>query len=351
MVACKVFDKVTIVDWFWAVLGRALDMFHTEICDLLGIRYPILQGAMQGAGGPDLVAATSQAGGLGILPTFGGTEDALYADIEAARKLTDKPIAVNITPMGRAFTESRAKVCVEMEVPIVTTGRADPGEAAVGTLKDAGVIVIPVIPTVEHALRVQAEGVDAVIASGTEAGGHVGGVATLPLVPQVVDALDIPVLAAGGIGDGRGFLAMLALGAVGVQLGTVLVAAKEAAVNDWYRNAVLDMKATDTIVSAVLTGATVRCIATPEIRAFEDARMSGAPKEELKQLRLDARKNYGHSDKIDKSKRDQGTAGQVAGMITEIKTTAQIIEDMIRDAAALSASMAGLAQESAVAAE
>ena len=145
-------------------------MFHTEICDLLGIRYPILQGAMQGAGGPDLVAATSEAGGLGILPTFGGTEEALYGDIEAARKLTDKPVAVNITPMGRAFTESRAKICVEMEVPIVTTGRADPGEAAVGTMKDAGIIVIPVIPTVEHALRVQAEGVDAVIASGNEAG-------------------------------------------------------------------------------------------------------------------------------------------------------------------------------------
>jgi len=218
-------------------------------------------------------------------------------------------------------------------------------------MKDAGIIVIPVIPTVEHALRVQAEGVDAVIASGNEAGGHVGGVATLPLVPQVVDALDIPVLAAGGIGDGRGFLAMLALGAVGVQLGTVLVATKEAAVNEWYRNAVLGMSATDTIVSAVLTGATVRCIATPEIRAYEDARMSGASKEELKRLRQIARQNYGHSDKTDKGKRDQGTAGQVAGMITEIKSTAQIIEEMIQDAAALSADLAALARASAIAAE
>ncbi|MDP6690918.1 MAG: nitronate monooxygenase [Alphaproteobacteria bacterium] len=326
-------------------------MFHTEICDLLGIRYPILQGAMQGAGGPRLVAATSEAGGLGILPTFGGTEEALRADIEAARALTDKPVAVNITPMGRAFTESRARICVEMEVPIVTTGRADPGQDAVGIMKEAGITVVPVIPSVEHALRVQDEGVDAVIASGSEAGGHVGTVATLTLVPQVVDAVDIPVLAAGGIGDGRGFLAMLALGAVGVQLGTVLIATEEAAVNDWYRNTILEMKATDTIVSKVLTGATVRCIATPEIRAYEEARLSGASKEELQRLRQVARQNYGHSDKQEKGRRDQGTAGQVAGMITRIRPTAEIIEAMIQDAAVLSADLAGLARASAMAAE
>ncbi len=321
--------------------------FHTEICDLLGIRYPILQGAMQGAGGPRLVAATSEAGGLGILPTFGGTEEALRADIEAARGLTDKPVAVNITPMGKAFTESRARICVEMEVPIVTTGRADPGEDAVGTMKDAGIKVIPVIPSVRHALRVQAEGVDAVIASGSEAGGHVGGVSTLALVPQVVDAVDIPVLAAGGIGDGRGFLAMLALGAVGVQLGTALIATEEADVSDWYQNAILEMQATDTIVTTALTGATVRCIATPEIRAYEEARLSGAPKEELQRLRQITRQNHGYSDKADKNERRQGAAGQVAGMITRIRPTAEIIEEMIRDAAALSSGLAELAQASA----
>ena len=326
-------------------------MFHTEICDLLGIRYPILQGAMQGAGGARLVAATSEAGGLGILPTFGGTEDALRADIEAARRLTEKPVAVNITPMGRAFTESRARICIEMEVPIVTTGRADPGEAAVATLKEARIIVLPVVPTVQHALRVQAEGVDAVIASGSEAGGHVGGVATLALVPQVVDALDIPVLAAGGIGDGRGFLAMLALGAVGVQLGTALIATEEADVNDWYRDAILAMNATDTIVSAVLTGATVRCIATPEIKAYEAARLSGAPREKMQRLRQIARQNYGHSDKTDRGRRGQGTGGQIAGMITEIRPATKIIEDMIRDAAALSADLARRAQVSKIAAE
>ncbi len=326
-------------------------MFHTVICDLLGIRYPILQGAMQGAGGPHLVAATSEAGGLGILPTFGGTEEALRADIEAARALTDKPVAVNITPMGRAFTESRARICIEMEVPIVTTGRADPGEAAVATMKQAGIIVLPVVPTVEHALRVQAEGVDGVIASGSEAGGHVGDVATLPLVPQVVDALDIPVLAAGGIGDARGFLAALALGAVGVQLGTVLIATKEAAVNDWYLEQILNMGATDTLVSTVLTGATVRCIATPEIRAYEEARLSGASKEELQRLRQIARQNYGHSDKLEGGKRDQGTAGQIAGMITEVKTAAQIIEEIIQGAADLSQELAGLARPGSMAAE
>ena len=291
---------------------------------------------------------------MGILPTFGGTEEALRADIETARGLTDKPVAVNITPMGKAFTESRARICVEMEVPIVTTGRADPGEDAVGTMKDAGIKVIPVIPSVQHALRVQAEGVDAVIASGSEAGGHVGGVATLALVPQVVDAVDIPVLAAGGIGDGRGFLAMLALGAVGVQLGTALIATEEADVSDWYRNAILEMQATDTIVTTALTGATVRCIATPEIRAYEEARLSGAPKQELQRLRQITRQNHGHADRVggaDSNERRQGAAGQVAGLITRVRPTAEIIEHMIQDAAALSNGLADLAQASAPGAE
>jgi len=209
-------------------------MFHTVICDLLDIRFPVLQGAMQGAGGPELVAAVSEAGGLGVLPTFGGTEEALVADIARTRALTGKRFAVNITPMGRAFTESRARICIEQDVSIVTTGRADPGAAAVRMLKDAGIIVLSVIPTVEHARRMADEGVDAVIASGCEAGGHVGHVATLPLVPMVVDALEIPVLAAGGIADGRGFLAALALGAVGVQVGTRFIATPESAAGQWY---------------------------------------------------------------------------------------------------------------------
>ena len=164
-------------------------MFHTPVCDLLGIRVPILQGAMQGGGGVELVAAVSNAGGLGVLPTFGGTDKKLRADIAAVREQTSKPFGVNIMPMGRGITERCVATCVELGIPVVTTGRADPGEDAVSRLKKAGIKVVSVIPTVEHAKRMEAEGVDAVVASGTEAGGHVGTIATMPLVPMVVDAV------------------------------------------------------------------------------------------------------------------------------------------------------------------
>ena len=158
---------------------RPADVFHTVICDLLGIKYPILQGAMQGGGGVELVAAVSEAGGLGVLPTFGGTDQKLRADIAGVRARTDKPFGVNIMPMGRGITERCAATCIELGIPIVTTGRADPGEAVVRRLKAAGIKVVSVIPTVEHARRMEAEGVDAVVASGAEAGGHVGTVSTL----------------------------------------------------------------------------------------------------------------------------------------------------------------------------
>jgi len=303
--------------------------FHTVVCDMLGIRYPILQGAMQGGGGPALVAAVSEAGGLGILPTFGGTEVRLRQDIAEARRLTDKPVAVNITPMGRAFTESRAAICIELGIPIVTTGRADPGEAAVRSMKDAGITVLAVIPTVAHAQRMAAEGVDAVIASGSEAGGHVGGIGTMALVPQVVDAVDIPVLATGGIGDARGFFAALALGAVGVQVGTRFMATPESDLNVWGKTRLLEMAETDTIVTRAMTGAPVRCIATPEIEAYERARAVGAPAAELQLLQRAVR---GGRNADDKNLRRQSAAGQIAGMIHELRPVAALIEEMIAGA-------------------
>ena len=202
-----------------------------------------------------------------MLPTFGGTDQKLRADIVGVRARTDKPFGVNIMPMGRGITERCAATGIELGIPIVTTGRADPGEAVVRRLKAAGIKVVSVIPTVEHARRMEAEGVDAVVASGAEAGGHVGTVSTLPLVPQVVDAVKIPVLAAGGIGDARGLLAAFALGAVGIQMGTRFMATTESDLNDWGRERLLAMRETDTIVTRAMTGATVRCIRTPEIAA------------------------------------------------------------------------------------
>jgi len=315
-------------------------MFHTPACDLLGIRVPILQGAMQGGGGVDLVVAMCDAGGLGVLPTFGDTEANLRGDIAAVKRRTNQPFGVNIMPMGKGFTESRARACIELGVPIVTTGRADPGERVVRMLKDAGIKVVSVVPTVEHARRMEAEGADAIVASGTEAGGHVGSIATLPLVPQVVDAVDVPVFAAGGIGDARGFLAAFALGAQGVQLGTRLMASVESNLNGWGKQRLVAMRETDTIVSKAMTGATVRCIRTPELVAYEEALARHAPEGELTELRRAARAGR-HPD--DDSERRQSAAGQVAGLIHDVRPVREIVETMLAEATALAGRLPGVA--------
>jgi enoyl-[acyl-carrier protein] reductase II len=315
-------------------------MFRTVICDLLGIEVPILQGAMQGGGGIALVAAVSEAGGLGVLPTFGGTDRKLREDIAAVRQRTDRPFGVNIMPMGPGITERCVATCVELRVPVVTTGRADPGEHAVRKLKDAGIKVVSVIPTVEHARRMEAEGVDAVVASGTEAGGHVGSIATLPLVPQVVDAVGIPVLAAGGIGDARGFLAAFALGAVGVQMGTRFMATAESDLNAWGRGRLLEMRETDTIVTRAMTGATVRCIRTPEIEAYESAVARGAPASEIGDLKRKVRSTRYEDDK---AARRQTAAGQIAGLIHDVPTVAELMRRTLTEAAVLAGRLPAVA--------
>jgi enoyl-[acyl-carrier protein] reductase II len=314
-------------------------LFHTVLCDLLGIRYPILQGAMQGAGGPRLAAAVCEAGGLGVLPTFGGTEEQLRSDIEALRKLTDLPFGVNITPMGRAFTESRAQIAIDLGVPIVTTGRGDPGTSVVAELKRAGIVVVPVVPSVEHALRVQEEGADAVVASGCEAGGHVGTVSTLPLVPQVVDAVDVPVVAAGGIGDGRGFLAALALGACGVQLGTRLICSLESEAAPGYKQRVLESAETDTLVTEVLTGKTVRTLATPGLREYEAARAGGADAVRLAELK----RRFRTATRSGRREEYPAVAGQISGLVREILPVREIFADILADAAARAQRLASAA--------
>lgn len=301
-------------------------MFHTRLCDLLSIRYPILQGAMQGAGGPVLAAAVSNAGGLGVLPTFGGTEKQLRSDIEATRMLTEHPFGVNITPIGPAFTESRARIIVELEVPIVTTGRGDPGTPIVQMLKQAGIIVVPVVPTVAHARRVEAEGADAIVASGMEAGGHVGHVATLPLVPQVVDAVDLPVIAAGGIADGRGFLAALALGACGIQLGTRFIASLESDAAERFKQRVLDAGDADTLVTRVLTGKPVRTIATKSLREYETRLLEGLDSGELRRTYREVSQERGEFAAV---------AGQISGLVNDIRSVQEIIDDIIAEAAKL----------------
>jgi enoyl-[acyl-carrier protein] reductase II len=302
-------------------------MLHTALCDLLGVRFPIIQGAMQGAGGPRLVAAVSNAGGLGVLPTFGGTALQLRADIARTRDLTDLPFAVNITPIGADFLLSRTRIVIEAGVRIVTTGRGDPGTPIVSMLKEAGIIVLPVVPSVAHALRVEAEGADAIIASGGEAGGHVGQVATMPLVPQVVDAVGVPVVAAGGIGDARGLVAALALGACGVQIGTRFIATEESDAPAWFKQKVLEARETDTMVTAALTGKTVRTIATPALREYEQALRRGATEDELRALRSRHRRTEA-GERV-------AVAGQIAGMVNRISTVAAVIDELVQGAAEL----------------
>jgi|TARA_Y100000310_G_scaffold338477_1_gene428221 enoyl-[acyl-carrier protein] reductase II len=301
-------------------------MFRTRLCDLLSIRYPILQGAMQGAGGPELVAAVSNAGGLGVLPTFGGTEKELRSDIEATRRLTRHPFGVNIFAVGLGFTEARARVIVDLEVPIVTTGRGDPGTPIVQMLKEAGTIVIPVVPTVAHALRVEAEGAHVIVASGTEAGGHVGQVATLPLVPQVVDAVDVPVVAAGGIADGRGFLAALALGACGIQLGTRFIATLESNASEGFKQAVVAAGEADTLVTRALTGKPVRTISTSSLQEYERGRLEGLDDDAL-------RDTY---RQVSRERREYAAvAGQISGLVNDIRSVQAIMDDIIGEAAKL----------------
>jgi enoyl-[acyl-carrier protein] reductase II len=301
---------------------------RTALCDLLGIEIPILQGAMQGAGGPRLAAAVSEAGGLGVLPTFGGTEEQLRRDIEETRKRTSRPFGVNIVPMGRAFTETRARICIDERVPIVTTGRGDPGVPIVQLLRAAGIRVLPVVPSVEHARRVEAEGADAIIASGTEAGGHVGRVASLALLPQVVDAVRVPVVAAGGIADGRGLVAAFALGACGIQLGTRLIASVESEAPDGYKARVLAARETDTLVSDALTGKPVRALATPALRAYDEALRRGASAAELAELRRAARL----APRAGGREEYPAVAGQIAGMVREILPVHEILDGILREA-------------------
>ena len=271
-----------------------------------------------------------------MLPTFGGTDQKLREDIAAVRGRTKRPFGVNIMPMGKGITERCVATCIELEIAVVTTGRADPGEDAVRKLKNAGISVVSVIPTVEHAKRMEAEGVDAVVASGSEAGGHVGSVATLPLVPQVVDAVSIPVVAAGGIGDARGFLAAFALGAVGVQIGTRFMATAESDLNAWGRERLIEMRETDTLVTRAMTGATVRCIRTPEIASYEEALANAAPDDEVARLKRAVRASR-NPQLYDE--RRQSAAGQIAGMIKDEPTVARLITEMLEEAARLATQM------------
>ncbi len=294
---------------------------------MLGIEYPVIQGGMAWVAEYHLAAAVSEAGGLGLIGAASAPPEIVREQIREAKKLTDKPVGVNIMLLN-PNAEEVAKIVVEEGVKVVTTGAGNPGRF-VGMWKDAGVKVIPVVASVAMAKMMERAGADAVVAEGAEAGGHIGSITTMALVPQVVDAVRIPVVAAGGIADGRGFAAAMMLGAEAVQMGTVFVTAKESIVHSNYKQKVIAAKDIDSEVTGRSTGHPVRCIRNKMTREYLKLEQQGASFEELEHLTLGTlRKAVMDGDVVD------GTvmAGQIAGLVKEEKSCGDIIRGTVAQA-------------------
>lgn len=307
---------------------NVIDMskMSTLLTDLLEIRYPIIQGGMAWVSTSELVSAVSNAGGLGIIGAGQMPVDMLEVEIKKTKSLTDKPFGVNLMLLN-SNTETHIKTILKEKVAVVTTGAGNPGPF-IGILKEAGIKVIPVCPSVALAQRVEKQGADAVIVEGMEAGGHIGELTTMSLVPQVADAVSIPVIAAGGIADGRGLAAALMLGAAGVQIGTRFICASECTAHSNYKQKIIAAKDRDTTVTGRSTGHPVRIMKNKLSREF-DRREKGNDTEDLEKLgvgklRLAAVEGDMEWGSI--------MAGQIAGLVKEIKPAADIIDEIIQEA-------------------
>lgn len=298
----------------------------TRITDLLGIEYPVIQGGMAWVAEYHLAAAVSNAGGLGLIGAASAPAEIVREQIRKAKELTDKPFGVNIMLMN-PNAEEVAQVVVEEGVKVVTTGAGNPAKF-MPMFKEAGVKVIPVVASVAMAKLMERAGADAIVAEGTESGGHIGSATTMTLVPQVVDAVSIPVIAAGGIADGRGFAAAMMLGAEAVQMGTVFCVASEAITHEKYKERIIKAKDIDSEVTGLSHGHPIRCIRNNMTKEYLRLEKGGAPMEELEVLTLGSlRKAVMEGDVVD------GTvmAGQIAGMIKEEHTCEEIITQIMTD--------------------
>ncbi|MEN3202503.1 MAG: enoyl-[acyl-carrier-protein] reductase FabK [Atribacterota bacterium] len=299
---------------------------RTRVTELLGIQYPILQGGMAWVATAPLVAAVSEAGGLGIIGSGGMTGEELREEIRRVRSLTDKPFGVNLMLLS-PHIEDQIRVVKEERVPVVTTGAGNPGPL-VEDFTRLGILLIPVVASVALAKRLERYGIQAIIAEGNESGGHVGEISTLCLVPQVVDAVRIPVIAAGGIGDGRGMAACFALGAEGVQLGTRFICTEECEVHPAYKEAILKAHDRATVVTGLSTGHPVRCLRNRLTRKFEELEFSGAPREEIESLGVGKLREAAVCGNVEEG---SVMCGQVAGLIREIKPVREVIADILRE--------------------
>ncbi|MGI6662616.1 MAG: enoyl-[acyl-carrier-protein] reductase FabK [Bacillota bacterium] len=300
---------------------------RTKLCDTLGIEYPIIQGGMAWVATAELAAAVSEAGGLGVIGAGSAPPEVVRNEVRKARALTSKPFGVNVYFMS-PFAAEVIEVLTEEKVPVVTTGAGNPGKY-IPRLKDAGTKVLSLVASVNLAKRLERAGVDALVAEGMECGGHIGDIATMPLVPQIVDAVEIPVIAAGGFFDGRGLVAALALGASGIQMGTRFICAAECTVHENYKQAVIKARDRDTVVTGRTTGHPVRVLDNKLAREFLalEARCAGAEEIEalgagrLRAAVVDGDVQYGSL-----------MAGQIAAMVTRVEPAREIIRHIMATA-------------------
>ena len=298
-----------------------------RICEILNVKYPIIQGGMAWVADSNLAAAVSNAGGFGIIGTGSATADIVKKEIDNCRRLTDKPFGVNVMLMSPNADEV-IDLIIEEKPAGITTGAGNPAKY-MDRLKEAGIKVIPVVPTVALAQRMEKLGADAVIAEGTEAGGHIGELTTMVLVPQVAEALSIPVIAAGGVADGRGIAASFALGAEGVQIGTRFICSEECNIHQNYKDAVLKAKDRDAVVTGRPTGHPVRTLKNKLAKKYLKMEKEGASPEELEKLGAGALRLA-----VVEGDKDGGSfmAGQSAAMVREIKPCKDIVEEISKQA-------------------
>ncbi len=303
---------------------------RTELTGLLGIKYPIIQGGMAWVAEYHLAAAVSQAGGLGIIGAANAPAQWVRDQIRKTRELTDKPFGVNVMLMS-PYAEEVAQVVAEENAAVVTTGAGNP-EKYMELWKSRNIKVIPVVASVALAKRMERSGADAVVAEGCESGGHVGESTTMALVPQVADAVSVPVIAAGGIGDGRGIAAALMLGAKGVQMGTRFVVTKECQVHENYKEKVIKAKDIDTRVTGRSTGHPVRTLRNEMTKKYLELENKGASLEELEYLTLGALRKAVQEGDV---KNGSVMSGQIAGLVKEEMTCQELIESLVKEADSL----------------
>ena len=301
-------------------------MLKTKITEMLGIRHPLFQGGVAWVADAKLAAAVSNAGGLGLIGAAAAPGDVVQAMIREAKSLTDKPFGINVMLLS-PFADDVARICAEEKVAVVTTGAGNPGKY-MDMWKGVDIKVIPVVASAALAKRMERAGADAVIAEGCESGGHIGELTTMALVPQVADAVSVPVIAAGGIADGRGVAAAFALGAQAVQCGTVFVCAEESPACDVYRRQIIDAKDTDTIVTGREGGAPIRSIKTKFTRRLLKMENQNVDRVEFEKAAAGSLRKAVQDGNL-----DEGTfmAGQISGLVKAVEPAQAIVDRLMRE--------------------